>query len=114
MGKECRLRFSLLKEPPLDTQDWASSGSVEVFFFIPLSLLVHKFLFYYMYIEKTKGDVSMVDKGKIKILIDPEELNRLNAEGYSGCGHRFNLGDEVVLSRGNSISWQMAGFQIDS
>jgi hypothetical protein len=35
-----------------------------------------------------------------KILIDLEKLNRLNAEGCLACGHKFNLGDEVVLARG--------------
>ena len=42
----------------------------------------------------------MEDKRKIKILIDLEKLNRLNAEGCLACGHKFSLGDEVVLARG--------------
>ena len=42
----------------------------------------------------------MEDRGKFKILVDLEKLNRLNAEGCLACGHRSSLGDEVVLARG--------------
>lgn len=41
----------------------------------------------------------MEDKGKFKILIDLEKMNTLT-EGCLACGHKFNLGDEVVLARG--------------
>jgi len=51
-------------------------------------------------VKKIKGGVSMKDKGKFKILIDLEKLNRLNAEGCLACGQKFNLGDEVILARG--------------
>ena len=36
---------------------------------------------------------------KHRIFIDLERLNRLS-EGCLACGHRFNLGDEIVLARG--------------
>ena len=78
----------MLKEPLLDTQDWASSGSVGVF-----SSQTK---------EPEKGG-CMETKAKLKILIDLEKQNRLNAEGCLACGHKFNLGDEVVLARGK---WQ--------
>lgn len=45
----------------------------------------------------------METKKKHRILIDLERLNRLNAEGCLACGHKFTLGDEVVLGRGK---WQ--------
>lgn len=45
----------------------------------------------------------METKKKHRILIDLERLNRLNAEGCLACGHKFTLGDEVVLARGK---WQ--------
>lgn len=38
-------------------------------------------------------------KQKHRILIDLERLNRLST-GCLACGHRFSLGDEVVLARG--------------
>jgi len=45
--------------------------------------------------------ISMESKKKQKhrIFIDLERLNRLNT-GCLACGHRFSLGDEVVLARG--------------
>ena len=45
----------------------------------------------------------METKKKLRILIDLEKLNRLNAEGCLACGQKFSLGDEVVLARGK---WQ--------
>jgi hypothetical protein len=33
-------------------------------------------------------------------IIDLEKLNRLNAEGCPACGHKFNLGDPVVMACG--------------
>ncbi|NVM57947.1 MAG: hypothetical protein HWN51_07505 [Desulfobacterales bacterium] len=42
----------------------------------------------------------MEDTGKLKILIDLEKLNTLNAEGCLACGKKFSLGEEVVLARG--------------
>ncbi len=41
----------------------------------------------------------MERKERHRILIDLEKLNRLS-EGCLACGHRFCLGDEVVLARG--------------
>ena len=52
--------------------------------------------------RKGKGD-SMEEKRMHKIFIDLERLNRLNAEGCMACGHKFSLGDEVVLASGK---WQ--------
>jgi hypothetical protein len=43
------------------------------------------------------------EKRMHRIFIDLERLNRLNAEGCRACGHKFSLGDEVVLARGK---WQ--------
>ena len=45
----------------------------------------------------------MESRKRNKILIDLEKLNRLNADGCLACGHKFSLGDEVVLARGK---WQ--------
>jgi hypothetical protein len=39
------------------------------------------------------------EKQKHRIFIDLERLNRLNT-GCLACGHRFSLGDEVILARG--------------
>ena len=33
-------------------------------------------------------------------IIDLERLNRLNNEGCAACGHKFNLGDPVVMACG--------------
>ena len=33
-------------------------------------------------------------------IIDLERLNRLNQEGCAACGHKFNLGDPVVMACG--------------
>jgi hypothetical protein len=44
----------------------------------------------------------MERRKKHRIFIDLERLNRLT-EGCLACGHRFSLGDEVVLARGK---WQ--------
>jgi hypothetical protein len=33
-------------------------------------------------------------------IIDLEKLNLLNAEGCPACGHKFNLGDPVVMACG--------------
>ncbi|MDJ0667458.1 MAG: hypothetical protein QNJ61_09270 [Desulfobacterales bacterium] len=35
-----------------------------------------------------------------KMIIDLERLNRLNHEGCAACGHKFNLGDPVVMACG--------------
>jgi hypothetical protein len=40
---------------------------------------------------------------KLKILMNLELLNQLNAEGCLACGKKFALGEEVVLARGK---WQ--------
>jgi hypothetical protein len=45
----------------------------------------------------------MDTKGKLRILVDLEKLNTLNAEGCLACGQKFTLGEEVVLARGK---WQ--------
>lgn len=45
----------------------------------------------------------MEKKKMHRVFIDLEKLNRLNAEGCLACGHKFSLGDEVVLARGK---WQ--------
>ena len=42
----------------------------------------------------------MGEPRKLRILIDLEKLNRLNAEGCLACGRKFALGEEVVLARG--------------
>ena len=42
----------------------------------------------------------MAEKGTLRILIDLERQNRLNEEGCLACKKKFNLGDEVVLARG--------------
>jgi len=45
----------------------------------------------------------MESKRKLKIFVDLEKLNTLNPEGCLACGHKFTLGEEVVLARGK---WQ--------
>ena len=45
----------------------------------------------------------MEKKKMHRVFMDLEKLNRLNAEGCLACGHKFSLGDEVVLARGK---WQ--------
>ena len=45
----------------------------------------------------------MVSNKKVRVLIDLEKLNTLNAEGCLACGKKFNLGEEVVLALGK---WQ--------
>lgn len=45
----------------------------------------------------------MERKRKLRILVDLEKLGTLNAEGCLACGHKFTLGEEVVLARGK---WQ--------
>lgn len=42
----------------------------------------------------------MNGKKALRILIDLEKLNRLNAEGCLACGKKFALGEEVVLALG--------------
>ena len=44
--------------------------------------------------------VSVETRRKLRILIDLEKLNTLNAEGCLACGGKFTLGEEVVLARG--------------
>ncbi|MCD6138426.1 MAG: hypothetical protein J7J91_07630 [Deltaproteobacteria bacterium] len=41
----------------------------------------------------------MKNEGKRRTLIDLEKLNTL-IEGCPACGRKFNLGEEVVLARG--------------
>lgn len=45
----------------------------------------------------------MVSNKKVRVLIDLEKLNTLNAEGCLACGKKFSLGEEVVLALGK---WQ--------
>ena len=35
-----------------------------------------------------------------KFIMDLELLNTYNAEGCAACGHKFNLGDSVVMACG--------------
>lgn len=35
-----------------------------------------------------------------KTIIDLERLNHLNQKGCAACGHKFNLGDPVVMACG--------------
>ncbi|MFZ5570942.1 MAG: hypothetical protein ACOZF0_11085 [Thermodesulfobacteriota bacterium] len=39
----------------------------------------------------------------LKTIIDRQKLMELNAEGCPACGHKFNLGDPVVIACG---SWE--------
>jgi hypothetical protein len=50
-----------------------------------------------------ENNYHMKPSKRYRTFIDLEKLNRLNAEGCLACGHKFSLGDEVVLARGK---WQ--------
>jgi hypothetical protein len=47
-----------------------------------------------------KEAVTMTTAVASKTIIDLERLNRLNNEGCPACGHKFNLGDPVVMACG--------------
>lgn len=41
-----------------------------------------------------------MDRSKHKLMLDLGTLNELNAEGCAACGHKFTLGETVVLACG--------------
>lgn len=41
-----------------------------------------------------------MENSKQKFIMDLERLNRFNSEGCPACGHKFSLGDPVVLACG--------------
>ena len=42
----------------------------------------------------------LTPKSNLKTIIDLEKLNTYNAEGCAACGHKFTLGEPVVLACG--------------
>lgn len=41
-----------------------------------------------------------MDGSKKKFIMDLEHLNRFNSEGCPACGHKFSLGEPVVVACG--------------
>lgn len=41
-----------------------------------------------------------MDNNQYKFIMDLERLNRFNSEGCPACGHKFSLGDPVVVACG--------------
>ena len=41
-----------------------------------------------------------MENNQHKFIMDLERLNRFNSEGCPACGHKFSLGDPVVIACG--------------